>query len=73
MFKGKEPKMVEVSSMHRKQNRQDDGHSGIIVLSFATVKGNAQLLGLPLGHGACRRGKGVNVLKAGDALFGYEE
>ena len=59
--------------MHGKQNRQDDGHSGRIVLSFATVKGNAQLLGLPLGHGACFRGKGVNVLKAGDALFGYEE
>jgi hypothetical protein len=59
--------------MHRKQNRQDDGHIGRIALSFATVTGNAQLLVLLLGHGACCRGKGVNVLKAGDVLFEYEE
>jgi hypothetical protein len=59
--------------MHRKQNRQDNGHIGRISLSFATVAGNAQLLGLPLGHGACCRGKGVNVLKAGNVLCGYEE
>jgi hypothetical protein len=59
--------------MHRKQNSQDDGHIGRIALSFATVTGNTQLLVLLLGHDSCCRGKGVNVLKAGDVLFEYEE